>query len=84
MPLRGIILLWDVVLVYSKGQAYVWNPQYMAYDDNYLENEYRHVAPDGRLYKETDVTAAKPGGDTEYEWHVKRWQAVGRKGPLVC
>ena len=62
----------DVVLVYSKGQAYVWNPQYMAYDDNYLENEYRHVAPDGRLYKETDVTAAKPGGDTEYEWHVKR------------
>ena len=27
---------------------------------------------DGRHYKETDVTAAKPGGDTEYEWRVKR------------
>ena len=72
----------DVVLVYSKGKAYVWNPQYMAYDANYLENEYRHVAPDGRLYKETDVTAAKPGGG--HRVRVARQKAVGRKGPLVC
>ena len=62
----------DVVLVYSKGQDYVWNPQFMPYDDDYLQSEYQHTAPDGRRYKETDVTAAKPGGDTEYEWHVKR------------
>lgn len=67
----------DVVLVYSKGQDYVWNPQYMRYDDDYLENEYRHVGPDGRRYKETDVTAAKPGGDTEYEWPAK--QPLGEK-----
>ena len=64
----------DVVLVYSKGPDYVWNPQYMPYDDDYLANEYRHAASDGRRYKETDVTAAKPGGDTEYEWRVKRPQ----------
>ena len=44
----------------------------MPYTEDYLEAEYRHVAPDDRRYKETDVTAAKPGGDTEYEWHVKR------------
>ena len=62
----------DVVLVYSKGQDYVWNPQYMPYGDDYLQSEYRHVGPDGRRYKETDVTAVKPGGDTEYEWRVKR------------
>ena len=62
----------DVLLVYSKTDDYVWNPQYMPYADDYLQAEYRHVAPDGRRYKETDVTAAKPGGDTEYEWHVKR------------
>jgi hypothetical protein len=37
-----------------------------------LESEYRHVASDGRRYKETDLTAAKPGGDTEFEWRVKR------------
>jgi hypothetical protein len=62
----------DVVLVYTKAEDYVWNPQYMPYTEDYLEAEYRHVAPDGRRYKETDVTAAKPGGDTEYEWRVKR------------
>ena len=27
---------------------------------------------DGSRYKERDVTGAQPGGDTEYEWHVKR------------
>ena len=67
----------DVVLVYTKSDAYVWNPQYMPYTDDYLQAEYRHIGPDGRRYKETDVTAAKPGGDTEYDWHVKR--ELGRK-----
>ena len=62
----------DVLLVYTKTGEYVWNPQYMPYTEDYLETEYRHVAPDGRRYKETDATAAKPGGDTEYQWHVKR------------
>ncbi len=62
----------DVLLTYAKSDDYVWNPQYMAYSPDYIEAEYRHTSPDGRRYKETDVTAAKPGGDTEYEWHVKR------------
>ena len=62
----------DVVLVYTKTDGYVWNPQYIPYAEDYLEAEYRHVAPQGRRYKETDATAAKPGGDTEYDWHVKR------------
>ena len=62
----------DIVLVYTKTNEYIWNPQYMPYTDDYLHLEYRHIAPDGRRYKETDVTAAKPGGDTEYEWRVKR------------
>ena len=62
----------DILLVYKKGDKGVWNPQYTAYTKGYLESEYRHVAPDGRRYKETDPTAAKAGGDVEYDWHVKR------------
>ena len=62
----------DILLVYTKTDGYVWNPQYTTYEEGYLEAEYRHVSPEGRRYKETDVTAAKPGGDTEYEWRVKR------------
>jgi hypothetical protein len=38
-----------------------------------------NVAPDSRRYKETDLTAAKPGGDTEYEWRVKRPQREGER-----
>lgn len=72
----------DVILLYTKSDNYVWNPQYTPYTQEYLESEYRHLAPDGRRYKETDLTAAKPGGETEYLWPVKRklekgerWQA---------
>lgn len=62
----------DILLVYTKTSQYTWNPVYTPYTRDYLEAEYRHVTPEGRFYKETDLTGAKPGGDTEYEWRVKR------------
>ena len=62
----------DVLLFYTKSEDYTWNTVYTPYDQSYLESEYRHVMGNGRRYKETDVTAAKPGGDTSYEWRVKR------------
>ena len=72
----------DIIFYYTKSDAYCWNTQYIPYTAEYLASEYRHVAPNGRRYKETDLTAAKPGGDTKYDWYVKReialsgrWQA---------
>jgi DNA modification methylase len=62
----------DVVFLYTKTDLYVWNQQWTPYTEEYLEEEYRHQTDDGRHYKETDVTARKPGGDTEYPWPVKR------------
>jgi DNA modification methylase len=62
----------DILLVYTKSDEYTWNPQYTPYTEAYLESEYRHKTKDGRFYKQTDLTAAKPGGDTEYDWPVKR------------
>ena len=67
----------DILLFYTKTDEYTWNPQYTPYTEEYLESEYRHTTKDGRHYKETDLTAAKPGGDVEYEWRVKR---LNRKG----
>jgi len=69
----------DILLVYTKSTAYTWNPQYTPYSEQYLKSEYRHVMPDGRHYKETDCTAAKPGGQTDYDWRVKRMQERGAK-----
>ena len=69
----------DILLLYSKTEEFTWNTIYTPYTKEYLESEYRHVAKDGRRYKETDLTAAKPGGDVEYDWPVKRSHQTGAR-----
>jgi DNA modification methylase len=59
----------DVILYYTKSEEWTWNPQFIEYDDGYIESFYRHVEEGtGRRYRLGDLTAAKPGGDTSYEW----------------
>ena len=74
----------DVLLYYTagvRGGAWTWNPIYTDYDADYVSNFYRHEEEGtGRLYRRDNLTAARPGGDTEYEWRVKRptdgeWEA---------
>jgi SAM-dependent methyltransferase len=69
----------DIIFLYSKSENYTWHPIYSPYAKEYLESEYRHVAKDGRRYKETDLTAAKPGGDVQYKWPVKRRTTKGAR-----
>jgi DNA modification methylase len=69
----------DVIFWYTKDNKYTWNSQFTPYSPEYLESEYRHVDENGRNYKEMDLTAAKPGGDTQYEWRVKRRGVAGQR-----
>ena len=63
----------DVLLFYTKTDDWNWNPVYTEYDREYVEDFYRFVEPGTeRRYQKGDLTAAKPGGDTSYEWRVKR------------
>ena len=63
----------DVLLFYSKGDEWTWNPIFQEYDLEYVESKYRHTDEGSdRRYRLGDLTAARPGGDTEYEWRVKR------------
>ena len=63
----------DSVLFYAKSSEWTWNPQYTEYDQEYVDAFYRHVeAGTGRRYQLGDLTAAKPGGDTEYEWKGRK------------
>ena len=66
----------DVLLFYSKDEhEWKWNPLYIAYNDEYINSNYRYVdAETNRRFKSTDLTAAKPGGNTSYDWK-------GRKPP---
>lgn len=63
----------DALLFYSKSSEWTWNWLYTPYDQEYVENFYKYIeAGSGRRFRKGDLTAAKPGGDTSYEWHVKR------------
>jgi adenine-specific DNA-methyltransferase len=62
----------DVLLFYSKGSTWQWNTVYTDYDDAYVGSKYRNIEEGtGRRYRTGDLTAAKPGGDTSFEWRVK-------------
>ncbi len=51
----------DVILFYSMGKEWTWNPQFMPYDKSYLDRFYRHVEPStGRRFTLGDLTG--PGG----------------------
>ncbi len=73
----------DVLLFYTKGDNWTWNHQYLSYEPRYVDDAYRHIE-DGtkRRYRFGDLTAAKPGGDTSYQWRIKRSATCGWCGDL--
>lgn len=51
----------DSIFFYAKGRDYVFHHQYKPYDQEYIDDFYRHVEPNtGRRYRLGDLTA--PGG----------------------
>jgi len=63
----------DTILFYTKGTKWTWNVQYGPYEPSYVERDYRYVEEGtGRRYRLDNLTANKPGGDTDYEWHGAR------------
>lgn len=62
----------DTILFYTKGEEWTWNDVYMPYSQEYLEKEYDKVDENGRRFTDSDLTAARSGGNTEYEFRVKK------------
>jgi hypothetical protein len=59
----------DTILFYTKGSEWTWSPQFTPYDQEYIDAFYVHIEEGtGRRFRRGDLTAAKPGGDTLYEW----------------
>jgi DNA modification methylase len=51
----------DVLLFYTKGDEWTWNPIHTPYDEDYVDAFYKHVEPGtGRRYRLGDLTG--PGG----------------------
>ena len=63
----------DVLLLYVKGSEWTWSTTYTPYDQEYVGSHYRFIEDGtGRRYRKDNLTAAKPGGDTSYEWNGAR------------
>ncbi len=58
----------DTLLMYTGGDAPIWNPQYDAYDEEYLSDKYSNRAPDGRRYMLDNMTSPNPRPNMMYEW----------------
>ena len=59
----------DAVLFFAKSdERKIWNTQYVPFSDDQIEEQYNKKEDDGRRYRLVTPTAAKPGGDTSYEW----------------
>lgn len=59
----------DVLFFYVKGNDFKFNTLYNPLPQSTIDTWYRNVEPEtGRRYNKADLTAAKPGGDTLYEW----------------
>ncbi len=60
----------DSLLYYCKSSKYTWNPLYTPYSTEQINTHYSHVEEaTGRHFRLSDLSAQKPGGDVEYEWH---------------
>jgi DNA modification methylase len=63
----------DVILFYTRSDEWNWNHFFTPYEEEYVKTNYRYIDEGtGRRFKSTDLSAAKPGGDTEYIWEGKK------------
>ncbi|HXN59900.1 MAG TPA: DNA methyltransferase [Acidimicrobiales bacterium] len=59
----------ETILYYTKGSSPVWNPEFVPYEEWYVEQYYRYRDPDGRKFMSGDLGAAGlAGGGYDYEW----------------
>ena len=59
----------DIIFYYTKTDDYAFNTQYTPYTQEYIDDFYYHMEEDGRRYRLGDLTAAKGGGDTSYDFY---------------
>ena len=60
----------DKIFFYAKNvKQFRFYPQFERYTSDYTASTYNKTDPDGRRFKSSDLSAAKPGGDTSYEWN---------------
>jgi site-specific DNA-methyltransferase (adenine-specific) len=65
----------DVLFFYTKSDRWTWNPQFSPYSESYIQQNYRYRDEKG-VFRVSDLTANKPGGDVSYEWTTPEGKVV--------
>jgi len=73
----------DAILWRTKGETYIWNPQYEPYDDGYLASKYTNTTQDGRRYRLDNLTSPNPRPNMMYEWRGCPPPALGWRYELA-
>ena len=69
----------DVLIFYSRTDAYIWNDLFTEYDDYYLSQFYTHKDADGRVWRRSDLTGAGiRHGETGLPWRGVEVTPKGR------
>lgn len=60
----------DTLFFYTGGaNEWTWNKLFTPYTEEYIRQNYRYKdGESGRMFRVSDMTANKPGGDVSYEW----------------
>ena len=75
----------DVILFYSAGSKFTWNPTFGSYDPQYVDAFYTHRDDDGRAWQRSDLTGAGTrNGDTGLPWRGIDVTAKGRHWAYVA
>ncbi len=60
----------DIVFFYTKSSKnWIFNTVYENYSAAYMDSSYNKMDSNGRRFKSSDLSAAKGGGDTSYNWN---------------
>jgi adenine-specific DNA-methyltransferase len=68
----------ETILLYSKGDTWTWNTQYVEHEDWYVEQYYRYRDADGRRFMSADYTGAGPGPPRQFGDHGELGPPPGR------
>jgi adenine-specific DNA-methyltransferase len=58
----------DMLLFYTKGSTFTWNPAFTDLSEKYLKSKYSNVDEGGRQYRLGDLTSPNPRPNMTYEW----------------
>jgi len=58
---KSIPIIHDSILLYSKSDKWIYNPEYEPYDESYIKSHYNQTDEDGRSFRWDNATAAGEG-----------------------